>query len=265
LSGAAFSLSAVKAVNFRGTNIQRLLPAFVFRMFLRNLYPEHAARADEINNEWLRKADPLHLLFEAARKVYDIIARAVREGDIQVLDDDVGLIDVMECRRGELDLFGDVDYDAGIFIRSWNAGGILRIVESRSRREYLHIRFGRAGVVKVFEMELAKKRVQPQLQAEFAEITATETSPAPSSPAPVPPKPQQRRGSRGPAPGTVDRYAKGDRKLFPAMKRLIKDGKKTVTAAAKELVHELEGIGSDDSKIARLANRFRKECVKKRN
>jgi hypothetical protein len=156
---------------------ERLSPAWVFGMFLRNLYPEHADCVDEINNAWRKdKANALKLEFDAVEKVIDILKRAAREGDIQVWDDDVGLIDMMECRRGELDLFGDVDYDAGIFTRSPDAGGILTVVESRSRREYLHIRFGRAGVVKVLQQELAKKRVEPQLQAELAKISGTDTT-----------------------------------------------------------------------------------------
>lgn len=66
---------------------------------------------------------------------------------------------------------------------------------------------------------------------------------------------------RGPAPGSLKRFAAADKKLFPKMKRLIKTHKTSPTGAAKLLAEygEVEGVGSADSRARRLARAFIQE------
>jgi hypothetical protein len=70
-------------------------------------------------------------------------------------------------------------------------------------------------------------------------------------------KAQARR--HGPAPRTVRRYEASDRKLFPVIKRLTRDGKVSVSAAALQLASgeisgkEVGGTGTPASHAKRLA------------
>jgi hypothetical protein len=65
--------------------------------------------------------------------------------------------------------------------------------------------------------------------------------------------------SRGPLPGTIDRYGKADKKLFPAIEKMIQEGY-TVESAALALArnNRVQGVGTPESRATRLAKRFRK-------
>jgi hypothetical protein len=66
---------------------------------------------------------------------------------------------------------------------------------------------------------------------------------------------------RGPAPGTVDRYSKTDRALFPKIEELMNEKEISVTAAATMLAEQgkVSGVGTPKSKGKRLAERYRRE------
>ena len=65
------------------------------------------------------------------------------------------------------------------------------------------------------------------------------------------------RATRGPTPGTVDRYGESDRARFPEIEALMKAGK-TLTAATIEIGPTLEGPATPESKARRLRERFQK-------
>lgn len=73
--------------------------------------------------------------------------------------------------------------------------------------------------------------------------------------------PVAQRQRRGPAPGTVNRYGDADRKLFPKIKRLMRERRITASAAAAELaeLNNVAGVGSKSSRAKRLAKRFLSE------
>jgi hypothetical protein len=66
--------------------------------------------------------------------------------------------------------------------------------------------------------------------------------------------------TRGPAPGTVDRYAASDRALYPEIAGLIATGL-SMTAATEDLADadKIAGTGTKASRAKRLARRFRQE------
>jgi hypothetical protein len=63
----------------------------------------------------------------------------------------------------------------------------------------------------------------------------------------------------GPAPGSVDRYGKADRALYPKIERIISKEHKSVHAACQSLASKIKGTGTPESKAQRVAKRFRKE------
>lgn len=63
--------------------------------------------------------------------------------------------------------------------------------------------------------------------------------------------------TKGPAPGTVDRYGESDRARFPEVEALMKAGK-TLTAATTEIGPTLEGPATPESKAKRLRDLFQK-------
>ena len=101
-------------------------------------------------------------------------------------------------------------------------------------------------------------------------IARIEPEPAPAPPAEPPPEPKQpapkkaakRRRRPGPRSGTIDRFAEADRALFPKMTELIKQRHITEGEAARILSDKIEGRGDGDSKIRRLAKRYREEVNK---
>ena len=66
---------------------------------------------------------------------------------------------------------------------------------------------------------------------------------------------------RGPAPGSVDRYGKADRALFPKIDRMVSKQQKSVHAAALILAEQglVPGDGTELSKAIRLARLYRKQ------
>jgi hypothetical protein len=70
------------------------------------------------------------------------------------------------------------------------------------------------------------------------------------------------RRPRGPERGTVDRYGDADRELFPELTRLTREERMSVSAAAKELARagKVSGPATAESKVKRLAERYRREC-----
>jgi hypothetical protein len=92
---------------------------------------------------------------------------------------------------------------------------------------------------------------------------ATEPSPPGEPKQPVSEKTAIRRRRRGPRPGTIDRFAQADRALFSEMTALIKQQHITPTEAARMLSDKIEGRGVGDSKVRRLAERYRKEVGKR--
>jgi hypothetical protein len=69
------------------------------------------------------------------------------------------------------------------------------------------------------------------------------------------------RRKRGPAPGTLDRYGKADRALFPELRRIMRDEQVSVAAAATRLAEQgkVTGVGAPSSRAKRLAARYRRE------
>jgi hypothetical protein len=66
---------------------------------------------------------------------------------------------------------------------------------------------------------------------------------------------------RGPKPGTIDRYGKADRALFPRVTKLMKSEQLTRLGAANRLAEagKVAGTGTIESRARRLANRHRNE------
>jgi hypothetical protein len=69
------------------------------------------------------------------------------------------------------------------------------------------------------------------------------------------------KARRGPKPGTVDRYGKSDRALFPEIERMMREGHKSRYGACLELAEngKVKGGGIPESLAKRLARRFKKE------
>lgn len=63
--------------------------------------------------------------------------------------------------------------------------------------------------------------------------------------------------TKGPAPGTIDRYGESDRARFPEIEALMKAGD-SLTAATEKLGASLEGPATPASKAKRLHNLFKK-------
>jgi hypothetical protein len=78
--------------------------------------------------------------------------------------------------------------------------------------------------------------------------------------------PATRPKRRGPAPGSVDRYGKADRALFPKIDRMVSEQQKSVHAAALILAEQglVPGDGTKLSKAIRLARLYRKQRRKTR-
>ena len=93
-----------------------------------------------------------------------------------------------------------------------------------------------------------------------SEVRSENSVPVPSEPAAA----RKRVKPRGPKPGTIDRYGKDDRALFKQMSALIKNENLTLREAAKRLCDKIKGRGTPDSRIRRVADRYRDE-VKVRN
>jgi hypothetical protein len=79
---------------------------------------------------------------------------------------------------------------------------------------------------------------------------------APPEEQPAPKRPDRRRG---PAPGATDRFGEADRALFPEMTKLIKQRHLSPGEAARLMSDKIEGRGTSDSRIRRVADRYRKE------
>ena len=121
----------------------------------------------------------------------------------------------------------------------------------------------------------AKPRSSPSATpapAPSVEVPGAEPKLAPSTepsrvepvppPEPVPSEPvaaRKRARRRGPKPGTIDRYGKDDRALFKQMSALIKNENLTFREAAKRLCDKIKGRGTPESRIRRLADRYRNE------
>jgi len=69
---------------------------------------------------------------------------------------------------------------------------------------------------------------------------------------------------RGPIPGTLDRYGKPDRALYPELKRLMDEKQLSATAAANELANtgKVKGIGTPENRARRLVRRYNEDCRK---
>jgi hypothetical protein len=74
-------------------------------------------------------------------------------------------------------------------------------------------------------------------------------------------KTEGKRGRRGPAPGTVDRYREADQALYPELERIIRGHHKSAYAAALELAeaNKVKGAGTTNSRAKRLAGRFNED------
>jgi hypothetical protein len=73
--------------------------------------------------------------------------------------------------------------------------------------------------------------------------------------------PGSSRKRKGPAPGTVDRYGKHDRTLYPELNRLMNENNMSLSAAAQQLADNkrIKGTGTPQSLASRLARRYRAE------
>jgi hypothetical protein len=68
---------------------------------------------------------------------------------------------------------------------------------------------------------------------------------------------REKANTKGPAPGTIDRYGDSDRARFSGIEALMKAGK-TLTAATNEIGPTLEGPATAESKAKRLRDLFKK-------
>ena len=77
----------------------------------------------------------------------------------------------------------------------------------------------------------------------------------------VSPAPPRMPSRKGPAPGTLDRFGKSDRALFPEIERIMSEHHKSIHAAALELARDkkVDGVGTPESRAKRLAQRFLQE------
>jgi hypothetical protein len=96
------------------------------------------------------------------------------------------------------------------------------------------------------------------------ELSRVEPVPPPKPKQPASERAAPRRGRRGPRPGTIDRFAEADRALFPDMTTLMKQKNISPTEAARSLSKKIEGRGGENSRIRRLAERYRKERKSKK-
>jgi hypothetical protein len=66
---------------------------------------------------------------------------------------------------------------------------------------------------------------------------------------------------RGPAPGAIGRYAADDRALFSEIDRIMKETKKSVTEAVRQLDYKgnVKGRGTSESHIRRVVRLYTKE------
>jgi hypothetical protein len=63
----------------------------------------------------------------------------------------------------------------------------------------------------------------------------------------------------GPARGAIDRYGDADRKLFPKMRALMRKQHCSPGEAARLLAQHIAGTGTEDSRVRRLAERFKQD------
>jgi hypothetical protein len=70
---------------------------------------------------------------------------------------------------------------------------------------------------------------------------------------------------RGPVAGQTARYADADRALFGAIEHIMAKGSKSVAEAARDLAWQgkLNGRGTAESRVRRLANLYRKERLRR--
>jgi hypothetical protein len=109
-----------------------------------------------------------------------------------------------------------------------------------------------AGLKQAFPKPLRVERRMLDEAEQLYELPAEPKQPAPK-------KPVRRRRRPGPRRGTIARFAEPDRALFPEMTTLIKHQHMTRSEAARKLSHKIEGRGTIDSRIRRLAERYRDE------
>jgi hypothetical protein len=69
------------------------------------------------------------------------------------------------------------------------------------------------------------------------------------------------RPRRGPVAGKLSRFGESDRALFSEIERIMKEGSKSATEAARELDCEgkVNGRGTPESRVRRLAKLYQKE------
>jgi hypothetical protein len=100
-------------------------------------------------------------------------------------------------------------------------------------------------------------------------VESNAASPKPKQPAPTKKtkktrktrKTKNRTRRRGPKPGEVKRYASADRKLFPAIRRLMRKEQLSLTAATQRLAENrrVAGEGTPASRAKRLSKLFTAE------
>ncbi len=71
----------------------------------------------------------------------------------------------------------------------------------------------------------------------------------------------RRKQRKGPKPGSLARYAAGDRALFPLIEQIMRAETKSITEAVRQLDDEgrVQGRGASQSRVTRVVKLFKKE------
>jgi hypothetical protein len=101
-----------------------------------------------------------------------------------------------------------------------------------------------------------------QLHAEGGSEPTPAIEPTPPAKPKQPAPAEKPTRTRGPAPGTIARFALADRALFPEMTLLIEQQHITAGEAARILFGKIAGRGTVDSKARRMAESYRTEVEK---
>jgi hypothetical protein len=107
-----------------------------------------------------------------------------------------------------------------------------------------------------------------KIEIDSVKLRQARPKPLTAQPPPKPastkvPSAAKRRWRRGPQPGDIDRFGADDRALFPELTTLMKDMRITARQAAQKLVLKIKGVGGEESRIRRLAKRYRTEVLEK--
>jgi hypothetical protein len=252
------STTAPVALNTK-TGGRLIRPVDSYRAVLREHYPERPALADEIDSpEWFLKQqrDPPQegtterREYDAAVEAMNVFYRRVRVSEIRL--------------RGtpEDGVPRDIDpteQATGVEFNIWTRRFDCRSKDfSEGVRDVGHLYINVWCYVDSEPVEPVQALLEGPLESPAAPPAAAAiTGPAPVvSETAAAKKPRKRPG---PLPGTIDRFGAADRALFPEMTELIENKNITPGEAARLLADKISGRGDVESRIRRVAERYRLE------